>query len=214
VVTSRPFCTTAPSLTPHSTRTSGIAAFGNSPSALIPAVILITLMGGVSAYTFALIGRLCAETNTESYADAWDATVGAKWSWLIAFSCFVDCFAGNLSYSMILADTFTSLLSGVGIAVTRTQSLLGVTSVVLLPLCLLKNLSSLAPFSLVGIIGMLYTTLAMVLRYIGGNYQAGGEFVGAVAAPSFGTLGAASVFSPNSLILMCMLSNAFISHFM
>jgi amino acid permease len=171
-------------------------------------------MGGVSAYTFALIGRLCAETNTESYADAWDATVGAKWSWLIAFSCFVDCFAGNLSYSMILADTFTSLLSGVGIAVTRTQSLLGVTSVVLLPLCLLKNLSSLAPFSLVGIIGMLYTTLAMVLRYVGGNYQAGGEFFGAVAAPSFGTLGAASVFSPNSLILMCMLSNAFISHFM
>lgn len=171
-------------------------------------------MGGVSAYTFALIGRLCAETGTESYADAWDATVGTKWSWLIAFSCFVDCFAGNLSYSMILADTFTSLLSGVGVAVTRTQSLLGVTSFVLLPLCLLKNMSSLAPFSLVGIIGMLYTTLAMVIRYVGKNYAAGGEFFGAVAAPAFGNLGAASVFSPNSLILMCMLSNAFISHFM
>lgn len=181
---------------------------------MIPAVALIAVMGGLSAYTFALIGRLCAETNTDSYSDAWDATVGSKWAPLIAFSCFIDCFAGNLSYSMILADTFTSLLSSVGVVVTRTQSLLGVTGVVLLPLCLLKNLSSLAPFSLVGIIGMLYTTLAMVLRYVGGNYKAGGEFVKSVAAPSFGNMGASSVLSPNSLILMCMLSNAFISHFM
>mmetsp|Transcript_6866 Transcript_6866/g.10022 ORF Transcript_6866/g.10022 Transcript_6866/m.10022 type:complete len:465 (-) Transcript_6866:116-1510(-) len=192
---------------------AGIAAFGNSPSALVPATILIALMGGVSAYTFALIGRLCAQTNTESYSDAWDATVGAKWSPLIAFSCFIDCFAGNLSYSMILADTFRSLLESVGVVATRSQSLLGVTGIVLLPLCLLKNLSSLAPFSLVGIIGMLYTTLAMVLRYIGGNYNVGGEFASAVAAPSFGSSGAAAVFSPKSLILMCMLSNAYISHF-
>ena len=64
------------------------------------------------------------------------------------------------------------------------------------------------------IIGMLYTTVAVVMRYVGGSYQAGGEFFGAVAAPAFGSLGAASVFSPNSLILMCMLSNAYISHFM
>mmetsp|Transcript_19860 Transcript_19860/g.29844 ORF Transcript_19860/g.29844 Transcript_19860/m.29844 type:complete len:465 (-) Transcript_19860:183-1577(-) len=192
---------------------AGIAAFGNAPSALVPATILIALMGGVSAYTFALIGRLCSQTNTESYSDAWDATVGAKWSPLIAFSCFIDCFAGNLSYSMILADTFTSLLESVGVAVTRTQSLFGVTGLVLLPLCLLKNLSSLALFSLVGIIGMLYTTLAMVLRYIGGSYNVGGEFANIVTAPSFGSSGAAAVFSPKSLILMCMLSNAYISHF-
>lgn len=180
----------------------------------MPATILIALMGGVSAYTFALIGRLCSQTNTESYSDAWDATVGAKWSPLIAFSCFIDCFAGNLSYSMILADTFTSLLESVGVAVTRTQSLFGVTGLVLLPLCLLKNLNSLSPFSLVGIIGMLYTTLAMVLRYIGGSYNVGGAFANIVTAPSFGNSGAAAVFSPKSLILMCMLSNAYISHFM
>jgi amino acid permease len=157
---------------------------------------------------------MCAQTKTDSYSDAWDATVGTKWSPLIALSCLVDCFAGNLSYSMILADTFMSLLAGVGVEVTRTQSLLGVTGVVLLPLCLLKNLSSLAPFSLVGIVGMLYTTLAMVLRYFSGSYQAGGEFFGAVSAPVFGDLGASSIFSPNSVILLCMLSNAFISHFM
>lgn len=193
----------------------GIAAFGNAPSAVLPAAALIALMGGVSAFTFAWIGRVCAATDSQSYSEAWDKTVGKKSSWVIALSCVVDCFAGNLSYSMILADTFVALLASVGFAVTRTQSLLGVTGLVLLPLCLLKNLSSLAPFSLVGIMGMLYTTVAMAIRYFGKSYVApGGQFVGSIAAvPSFGTNGASTVMSAKALILMCMLSNAYIAHF-
>lgn len=194
---------------------AGIAAFGNSPSALIPATALIALIGGISAYTFSMIGRVCASTQTTSYSDAWDATVGTKSSWLIAFSCFIDCFAGNLSYSMILADTFQALASGMGVAVTRTQSLVGITSLVLLPLCFLKNLSSLAPFSLVGIAGMLYTTIAMAIRYAGGTYglPSGTFLETALLLPSFGEKGASAVWSPHALILMCMLSNAYIAHF-
>ena len=115
---------------------------------------------------------------------------------------------------MILADTFVSLLSAIGVTVTRTQSLLGVTGLVLLPLCLMKNLSSLAPFSLVGILGILYTTVAMAIRYFGGTYKLGGKFAAtALAAPSFGSKGASAVLTPQSLILMCMLSNAYIAHF-
>ena len=189
----------------------GVAAFGNAPSALIPAVALIALMGTLSAYTFGLIGRVCQKTNTDSYAAAWDATVGKQSSPLIAFSCFIDCFAGNLSYSMILADTLVNLLASAGVVVTRTQSLLGVTGLVLLPLCLLRNLSSLAPFSLVGIVGMLYTTLAMGLRWASKAYQPGGAFYSQGAV--FGTAGASAALSPQALILMCMLSNAYIAHF-
>lgn len=192
----------------------GVAVFGNSPSALIPAVALIALMGALSAYTFGLIGRVCQRTGTESYSDAWDASVGKAWSPLIAFSCFIDCFAGNLSYSMILADTIKNLAMSAGFHVTRTQALLGVTGTVLLPLCLLKNLASLAPFSLVGIIGMLYTTAAMGMRYFGGAYAPGGAFFASqMAEPVFGSAGAASALSPGTLILACMLSNAYIAHF-
>jgi len=192
----------------------GVAAFGNAPSALVPAIALIAVMGTLSAYTFGLIGRICQQTNTSSYSDAWDVVVGKSTSALIAFSCFIDCFAGNLSYSMILADTLVNLLASAGVAVTRTQSLLGVTGVVLLPLCLLKNLASLAPFSLVGIMGMLYTTLAMGLRYFGKAYAPGGTYYASqLATPVFGTAGASAALSPKSLILMCMLSNAYIAHF-
>jgi len=171
-------------------------------------------MGGLSGYTFGLIGRICQKTNTESYAEAWDATVGKRLSPLIAFSCFIDCFAGNLSYSMILADTVKNLAASAGLALTRTQALLGVTGVVLLPLCLMKNLSSLAPFSLVGIVGMLYTTFAMGARYFGKSYAPGGAyFATQLAEPVFGSAGAASALSPKALILACMLSNAYIAHF-
>jgi amino acid permease len=171
-------------------------------------------MGAISAYTFGLIGRVCQETNTMSYSDAWDATVGKKSSFIIAFSCFIDCWFGNLSYSMILADTMVNLLSSVGVVATRTQSLLGVTGIVLLPLCLMKNLASLAPFSLVGIVGMLYTMFAMAMRYFGGSYAAGGEYLAtALTAPVFGSSGAKAALSAKSLILTCMLSNAYIAHF-
>lgn len=129
----------------------GVAAFGNAPSALAPGIGLIAVTGLISAYTFGLIGRICQKTKTSSYADAWDVAVGKSTSALIAFSCFFDCFMGNLSYSMILADTVANLAASAGYALTRTQALLGVTSVVLFPLCMLKNLSSLAPFSLVRI---------------------------------------------------------------
>ena len=87
-----------------------------------------------------------------------------------------------------------------------------------LPLCLLKNLSSLAPFSLAGIAGMLYTAVAMAFRCFDGSYSGGpdSKFAMDVAEslrPSIGTKGASAVFSSNSFILICMLSTAYMAHF-
>jgi len=195
---------------------AGVAAFGNAPTALIPATLLTIITGGISAYTFMLIARVCKMTGATSYADAWDKTRGTKTSWIVAFSSAADCFAGNLSFSMILADSIRDLLSTFNIATTRTKSLIGVTTLILLPLCLVKNLATLAPFSLLGIMGMAYTSFAIGIRYFGGAYAAGGRFLPDIAAnlqPSFGNVGAAGVLSPSSLILICMLSNAYIAHF-
>lgn len=115
---------------------------------------------------------------------------------------------------MILADTIKNLAASAGFAISRTQALLGVTGTVLLPLCLLKNLASLAPFSLVGIMGMLYTTCAMGLRWWSKSYAPGGAFFATqLAPPVFGDLGASAALSPKALILACMLSNAYIAHF-
>lgn len=96
--------------------------------------------------------------------------------------------------------------------ISATNSLLGITGLVLLPLCLLRNLSSLAPFSLLGSAGMVYTALAMAVRYFGGAYAKGGKFAKAVAPalqPKFGSVGASGVFSTNAAILVAMLSTAY-----
>mmetsp|Transcript_1691 Transcript_1691/g.2312 ORF Transcript_1691/g.2312 Transcript_1691/m.2312 type:complete len:487 (+) Transcript_1691:110-1570(+) len=196
---------------------AGIAAFGNAPSALIPSTLLIALTGAISAYTFSMIARVCSYTGATSYSDAWDKTRGKRTAWIVAASSALDCFAGNLTYSMVLADTFKDLLATIGITTSRSNALIGLTTLVLLPLCLVKNLSSLAPFSLLGILGMGYTSVAIAIRYFGGAYASpAGKFLPDLAShmqPSFGTTGAMGALSPKSLILICMLSTAYIAHF-
>ena len=139
--------------------------------------------------------------------------MGEESAWIPGWSTTLKTFLACLSYSMILADTFGALL---GLASKRTLVLLGVTSGVLLPLCWMKNLSSLAPFSLVGTMGMAYTALAMTKRYLDGSYGEGGKLVETIASsmqPAFGQKGWQSVLDPSSLILVCMLSTAYMAHF-
>lgn len=197
---------------------AGIAAFASAPSGVVPAVALISIIGGMSAYSFALIGRCCAYTNTTSYRDAWSATVSPSSSWLPATAVTFKTICATLAYSMILGDTFLSLFLTAGIPASKLPVTIGLASAVLLPLCLMKNLKSLAPFSLVGSLGMAYTAVAMTVRFLGKAYIApGGKFATDLAPslrPQFGTVGAKGVFTPSAAILVSMLSTAYMAHFM
>lgn len=198
---------------------AGIAAFGNSPSALIPALGLVLFIGLLSSYGFILIGRVCAYTDARSYTDAWARTMGPKTSWIPAICSLLVCGGSNIAYSMILAETVRDLFQSAGILVSRTKVLSIMTTFLLLPLCLLKELKSLAPFSLVGIFAMLYTMIAMVYRYMGGSYsiENSGELLESLQSqfqPSFGEKGALAIFSPSTFILVSMLSTATMSHYL
>lgn len=131
---------------------AGIAAFGSAPSALIPALSLIALIGVLSAYGFALIGKVCAYTGARSYREAWESSVGPSTAWIPAWSATLKTMLACLAFSMVLADTFTTLLPVPTAA--RNKVLLAVTTFILLPLCWMKDLKSLAPFSLLGVMGM------------------------------------------------------------
>jgi len=202
--------------------------------------MLITLMGCISAYTFSLIARVCKITNSDTYADCWTATKGKSLAWIVALSSALDCFAGNLTFSMVLADTFRELLSTVfkvgadrtnyagffstlGAYNSRSRILLTLTATVLFPLCCVKNLSTLAPFSLVGILGLVYTAMVIGLRCFDGSYKLpDGKFLADLGSvPSFAgetaSGGGASFLqpfsNPKSLILVSLLSTAYIAHF-
>mmetsp|Transcript_2278 Transcript_2278/g.4835 ORF Transcript_2278/g.4835 Transcript_2278/m.4835 type:complete len:479 (+) Transcript_2278:70-1506(+) len=196
---------------------AGIAAFGDNPTAVVPAAILIATIGAIAAYNFSLLGRLCAITGATSYRGAWEKTVGESTAWIPGSSCVIKTFFAVLAYSLVLGDTFSALFKTLGMTVSREVSLIGLTLTVLLPLCLLKDLSSLAPFSLAGIAGMLYTAVAMAIRYFDGSYASIDSGlamdVAASLRPDIGTKGASAVFSNNAFILICMLSTAYMAHF-
>lgn len=194
---------------------AGVAAFGDAKSACLPAVLLIAIMGSFSGYNFSLIGRVCAFTGADSYSNAWEKSVGEKSAWIPALCCTCKTFIAVLAYSMVLAETFAGIFNAMGLKVSRTQTLVGLTSTVLFPLCLLKNLASLAPFSLLGIFGMALTVTCMGIRYFDGTYALpnGKLLEGLAKLPAFGVKGASSALSANSFILICMLSTAFMAHF-
>ena len=79
---------------------AGIAAFGDAPGAVIPAVALIIAIGMVSAYGFSLIGRVCSLTGARSYREAWEKSVGPSTSVLPAATCTFKTFVAILSYSV------------------------------------------------------------------------------------------------------------------
>ena len=210
---------------------AGIAAFGDAPTAVLPALGLLMTIGSMSAYGFSLIGRLCYYTKSNTYREAWANCVSPKSGWVPALACLLVTGCSVLSYSMILSNTIPALANFVNknIEWTATQGLTGITLTVLLPLCLLKNLKSLAPFSLLGIFGMFYTCAAMVFRFFNGNYKQvemiteGGSTVllntgflnslDATQLPKFGSKGAAAILSPNAFMLISMLSTAFMAHY-
>lgn len=136
---------------------AGIAAFGSTQKAVIPALCLIATIGLLSGYGFSLIGKTCAYTSTTTYRDAWSASVGKRTSWIPAWTTTLKTCLACLAFSMVLGDTFTALLSSYVSSDKRSYVLSTITLFILLPLCWMKNLSSLAPYSLLGVLGMLYT---------------------------------------------------------
>ena len=77
---------------------AGIAAFGNAPSAALPAVVLIAVIGALSAYGFGLTGRVCAITKATTYRSAWSESLGAKSSWIPAWTVTFKTCCAILAY--------------------------------------------------------------------------------------------------------------------
>jgi hypothetical protein len=195
---------------------SGVAAFADAPAVLPAASTWLAAMGGIFAYYFLLIGRTCKITRAASYAEAWERTMGRTGSGWVALAVALKAGMGNLECSMILADSFRDLFETVGLSMSRTWALLIVTFSALLPLCMLKNLAVLAPFSGLGMLAMLFTAFAIAVRWADGSYAEGGQFLNQIGddmKPSFGSTGLVGAVHLRVLVFVCMLSEAYIAHY-
>ena len=77
------------------------------------------------------------------------------------------------------------------IATQRTNVILGISSTILFPLCLLKQLDALKYTSMLGVGGVFYCAFFTVLRYFDKSYMPGGRFFDLIDVslrPSFNTV--------------------------
>lgn len=88
---------------------SGVAFFSSDPKALIPSSIICAVFGLAAAYSFSSIGKVCRDTKSKSFQEAWANTVNPKTAWMISASITAMCFLASLAYSIIIGDSFTAL---------------------------------------------------------------------------------------------------------
>jgi hypothetical protein len=180
----------------------GVAKFSDSVNGLYPASALLLMMGLISGYTFKSIGKACSLHGVETFAEAWGASVDEKSApavlSIVTFKTFFAC----LAYSIIIGDTFTSIFASLISSgfppslATRSNVIIGLSTFILFPLCCLTNLDALKYTSILGLLGTLYTTIFMVIRYMDGSYVEGGQFFASMSEalrPSFDARTAAGV---------------------
>lgn len=196
---------------------AGIAAFSGSRLALLPSVAILFAVGAVSAYTFSTIARVGAAVGANTYRDTWAKVFGEKTAFMPDITVVLLTACAALGYSIIIGDSFAGiaqLAGATGVLASSNAWILLLSAFVLLPLALLRDLSSLAIGSVIGTAGTCYTALFIFLRLLDRSYAPGGKFFGAIAAsaqPAFAAPTAARpLLNSGIFVLLSMLASAFL----
>jgi len=199
---------------------AGIAAFSGSSLAVAPAMLIMLFTGAISAYTFSTIARVGAGVGANTYRDTWAKVFGEKTAFIPEATVVFMTACAGLSYSIIIGDTFESIAKLAGAPAILASSnawIVLLSAFVLLPLALLRDLSSLAIGSVIGTAGTCYTAVFIFKRLLDKSYAAGGKFFSAIPAtvqPSFfAPTAARPVVNSGMFVLLSMLSSAFLAHY-
>jgi len=197
---------------------AGVGTFSASRVAILPAILLLSAMCSLSAYTFSLIARVSAAVGASSYKEAWAKIFGERSSLIPSVIIIFKTFVGALAYAIILGDSSASMATLAGAPALLQKSntwIVLISSLVLLPLCLLRDLSSLAIGSIIGTAGTLYTALFMSLRFFDKSYVAGGAFHSTMATalqPKFAAA-TGSLLNAKAFVLVSMMATTFLAHY-
>lgn len=185
---------------------AGMAAGGGT--GLIPATAIVLSCCLMSAYTFSLVGRACEETGAHDFRDLWGETLGEHTSWIVDFMILGVAGGALLIYGCFLGDMLTQLTNDY---FSRTGAIV-LCGLVLLPLALMPDLSSLAPVSVVGVGAIIYSAVFIIYRAVDGSYKEGGALLAETALkPAFDTLSNTRVSVGSTLLFNCLLT-AFMGH--
>ena len=191
----------------------GIATFSNDPNAMISATLWIVLLGGMFGYFCLLIAKICHKTRSTTYRECWENTMGDGGGVAVSIVTVLLPAQGNLSATTVLSQTLQSLLETFHIYWSRLTCLLVLTVSVLLPICLMKDLDSISPFSTLGVLSMGVATIAMMIRCLDGSYQEGGIYFDSIKPDFQPSFGHETSWNLTVLPFVCMVFNSYIMHY-
>jgi len=183
-------------------------ASGMASTGVAPGVLLVVLFYGLCTHTMFTVGKSTDITGATTFAEQWAIAVSEKTSWLPTVVVACVCFGCTISYACFYADIFSSALP-----LTRSQCLVGFALLPMLPLCMLKDLSALAPSSFVAFLSVIYTAIVMVIRCCDGSYAHGGRYYSNLAVKPDVPDSHAYDFGPTSLVLVNMLAMGYLAHY-
>lgn len=196
----------------------GIAQEGST--GIVTALGLLSVFGSMSAYSMTAYADMATETNSSSISDLWAKLFNAKTSWLADVAVFSLCFGCCIFYSAFVGDIFAYLSSTIGLTGLlgkRWVALAGISSMFLLPLCLLEDISSLQFSSMLGVCGILVTFATIAFRAFDGSYAPNSVLSSAInekLRPSFPSP-KFTLFKTGkgALVLANMMCVAFLAHY-
>mmetsp|Transcript_12742 Transcript_12742/g.20625 ORF Transcript_12742/g.20625 Transcript_12742/m.20625 type:complete len:588 (+) Transcript_12742:49-1812(+) len=143
---------------------------------LIPGMLLTFGFYALCTCTMWMIARTSFITGKLSFAEQWAQLIGEQSSWIPVAVLIAVCFGNCIEYLCFVADLLAGALPAFGLPITRNLSAWLFALFPTLPLCFLKDLSALAPTSLLGLLSVIYLVLVICYRKFDGSYLPGGHF--------------------------------------
>ena len=155
---------------------------------MLPALLISLLVGMLSAWTFYLVGRAAADTDTSDNKSLWSSSVGPSTAWTFDLFIAMHSLGGVVQFYITMSllvkylGAFVAqyLLPAAAPELLRTtltamphHVALGFVTIAMMPLCLARSLSALQGASAIGIAGVLYSVGLMVARVVDGAYRSG-----------------------------------------
>eukprot|EP00930_Biecheleria_cincta_P085422 TRINITY_DN74813_c0_g1_i1.p1 TRINITY_DN74813_c0_g1~~TRINITY_DN74813_c0_g1_i1.p1 ORF type:complete len:493 (-),score=55.85 TRINITY_DN74813_c0_g1_i1:50-1501(-) len=184
-------------------------AAGMIGTGYIPSICLLLIFAAAAAYMMYLISRTIEISGAKSYDKIWEKVIGKQTAWVPACVLILVCFGNCLAYACMFGDLFSGCMPAFGFTfASRTVCLVVLACFPLLPLCMLKDLSALAPTSFGALVSVAWMITVMVIRYADGSYLPGGQYHGP-SPPS----GHVATMGVSSLLLVNSLAVGFLCHY-
>lgn len=175
----------------------------------IPSICLLLIFSTAAAYMMYLIARIVEISGANSFNKIWEKVIGKQTAWVPPLVLIMVCFGNCLAYACMFGDLFSGCLPAFGLTfASRSVCIKSLALFPLLPLCMFKDLSALAPTSFGALLAVVCHIIVMFIRYFDGSYLPEGRFHG--PAPPTGHVATMGV---SSMLLVNALSVCFLCHY-